>query len=74
MSDLIKSDSINLKLTAKELQFQVDLVQRGLQSRVRAVMAIYGVDREEAERIMNEIYLETRIHGSPVIIPNSTVS
>lgn len=52
-----------------EVKLHADLVQRGLQTRVRAIMAIYGIDREEAQKVLVEINDENFEYGAPPRIP-----
>lgn len=62
-------ENIKVVLTTPITKIQADLVQRGLQSRVRAIMAIYGIEREEAEKVLSEIDLEIRKFGRVPIVP-----
>lgn len=62
-------EKVSLVGTTSGVKLQADLVQRGLQSRVRAIMSIYGVNREEAETILDEIQNEYSEYGTPVQIP-----
>lgn len=63
------SDNVSLNGTVAGIKAHADLVQRGLQSRTRAIMALYGVTRAEAEKIMTEIQEEAVKYGPPVILP-----
>ena len=47
-------------LSDAELNEQIEMMKLGLQSKVRAIMAIYGIDREEAQKLMDEIYEENQ--------------
>lgn len=50
-----KNDKASIGISAAGVEKHIELVQNGLQSKVRAIMAIYNIDREEAEKVMNEI-------------------
>lgn len=50
-----KNDKASIGISAAGVEIHIELVQNGLQSKVRAIMAIYNIDREEAEKVMNEI-------------------
>ena len=62
-------DKTAIVISPNGVKVHADLVQRGLQSRVRAIMSIYGVNREEAEMILDEIQNEYSEYGTPVQIP-----
>lgn len=63
------NDNVSLTGTVAGVKAQADLVQRGLQSRVRAIMALYGVNRTEAEKVLAEIHEEVLEYGPPITIP-----
>lgn len=63
------NDKVSLAGSATFVKTQSDLVQRGLQSRIRAIMALYAIEREEAEKVMTEIQDEWMTYGQPPIIP-----
>ena len=50
-----KNDKANIGIGVTAVEKQIELVQNGLQSKVRAIMSIYNIDRAEAEKVMNEI-------------------
>lgn len=50
-----RNDKVSLSIGIPSVDQQVELVQHGLQSKVRAIMAIYGIDRAEAEKVIEEI-------------------
>lgn len=52
------SNHVDLAIGPEYAQKQVDLVNAGYQSRIRAIMSIYGVTRDEAEKIGSEIEVE----------------
>lgn len=62
-------EKVSLVGTTSGVKLQADLVQRGLQSRVRAMMKIYGMTREEAEKVLVEIHDENFQYGAPPQIP-----
>lgn len=63
------NDQVRVVLGTSATKLQADLVQRGLQSRVRAIMAIHGIEREEAEKVLLEIYKENGKFGPAPTIP-----
>lgn len=63
------NDQVSVVLGMNATKIQADLVQRGLQSRVRGIMAIYGIEREEAEKVLFEIYKENGDFGTAPKIP-----
>lgn len=68
------SDSVHFSGTKtigsiNEVKLHADLVQRGLQTRVRAIMAIYGIEREEAVKVLEEMKTEINQYGRPAVIP-----
>lgn len=65
----VYDDKTAIVISPTGVKVHADLVQRGLQSRVRAIMSIYGVNREEAETILDEIQNEYSEYGTPVQIP-----
>lgn len=58
------NDDVYFRASPEVVQKQVDLLHLGLQSKVRAVMAIYQVDRSDAELILKEIDAEQKAYNS----------
>lgn len=50
-----KNDNVNIRVSGAEVDKQLELYNNDLQSRTRAIMAIYDVNRLEAEKIVKEI-------------------
>ncbi|MGA9232135.1 MAG: hypothetical protein WBV68_08770 [Exiguobacterium oxidotolerans] len=51
-----RNDNVTVALNSVGVETQLELFRNDLQSRIRAIMAIYGVNRSEAEKISEEIY------------------
>lgn len=68
-SDNVHFSGANAVGTINEVKLHADLVQRGLQTRVRAIMAIYGIEREEAVKVLEEMKAEMNQYGRPTVIP-----
>lgn len=55
---LEKDNFVHLRVNTEVAQKHIDLVKAGLQTKVRAIMAIYDTTREIAEQIEREINQE----------------
>lgn len=55
---MTKDQFVHLYVSPEIAQKHIDLVKAGLQTKVRAIMAIYGTTREIAEQIELEINQE----------------